>query len=150
MNIPKTSRLCLGAIPIPLSCTAKTQSFPCCSAHPRNARLLLSPELQSVADEVLKQPGQLRLVTIDGWGGGEHSTTALAFWMDSSRLPRDGLNQAAAVDRFEGSALHVNPGIVKQVIDQPVHPLGAVYGVAEKLPAVSSSASVYLSRMSPM
>ncbi len=93
---------------------------------------LLATELEGVADQVLEDLSQLSGIGQHGWegGAGHHRPILLDRHLQvGERLVQDRL----AVDGFKGLAAGRHPRIGQQVIDQGLHPFGAVHGIRDEL-----------------
>ena len=96
-----------------------------------NLRRRFAAELQRVADKVLEQLGQLRGVGPDG-----RQFTMCDFGsclLDARVEVVQGLpERRAGVGRHRFPAASAHPCVSQQVLDQSLHPLGAIHGVLDE------------------
>src|SRR5712692_9363417 len=89
--------------------------------HSRSA----TPELDAVADQVLEQLDQLRLVTDDA-GQGLARDPGLALPDLHLKAYEGQLEGSVGVGRDQRLALSVHPRVDEEIADQDLHPPGAV------------------------
>src|SRR5512143_1267242 len=94
-----------------------------------------APVVNRIADEVLEQLEELRLVPgNDGEPGGRDTGTAFA-----DRRPEvgdGGLDYGGAIHGRKGPRLRGQPGVRQEVFDQALHAVRSLPDVGEKLAAV--------------
>ena len=109
-----------GSMPIPLSRTANNQSSPCRSAATWTRGGSAAVELDGVADQVLEELHELRLVGHHRGqlGDRDRGIALLDGGLEVGQRPR---RHFRGVRGPQGFALGADPRIGQQVIDQALH-----------------------------